>query len=278
MLETGLTLGDTQQVLRPAVPIDLGEARAALEATSRAVSELVAPAPDPSAPVPGLQWTVGETAAHMATMAIALTDPSMRGRVTWVGAAEGAAFNAELLRRYPERRPEALARALVDAPAAFLDQTKDASADDPLPWYSGATLTVAVAAAHLTGEFCVHGLDIARALGRPWTIDPAYARLEIYAQTAFFPITVVRDRSARLTYETRVRGGERFVVRVADGRAEAVPPGERVDFFVSADPVAYLLVALGRQNRWTAGLRGKIVAGGRKPWRAFRLQSLFEVP
>lgn len=41
------------------------------------------------------------------------------------------------------------------------------------------------------------------------------------------------------------------------------------DFFLSADPVAYLLVALGRRSRWWAGVRGKIVAGGRKPWRAF---------
>lgn len=50
------------------------------------------------------------------------------------------------------------------------------------------------------------------------------------------------------------------------------------DFFLSADPVAYLLVALGRRSRWWAGVRGKIVAGGRKPWRAFLLRRLFETP
>jgi hypothetical protein len=44
-------------------------------------------------------------------------------------------------------------------------------------FHGGSTVAADVALGILLGEFEMHGRDIARALGHPWTIDPAHARL-----------------------------------------------------------------------------------------------------
>lgn len=48
-----------------AVPVDLTAARAAVEVAASRVADLVRSLPDPSSRVSGLDWTVGQTAAHL---------------------------------------------------------------------------------------------------------------------------------------------------------------------------------------------------------------------
>jgi hypothetical protein len=52
-----------------AVPVDLTAARAAVEVAASQVADLVRSLPDPSRRVPGLDWTVGQTAAHLVAAA-----------------------------------------------------------------------------------------------------------------------------------------------------------------------------------------------------------------
>jgi hypothetical protein len=47
---------------------------------------------------------------------------------------------------------------------------------------------------------------------------------------------------------------------------------------ISADPAAHLLVTYGRAGPLGPALRGKITAGGRKPWLGLRLPRLFRQP
>ena len=61
-------------------------------------------------------------------------------------------------------------------------------------------------------------------------------------------------------------------VHVASG------PAESVDCHVSADPAAFLLLMYGRQGPLRPALTGKVIAWGRKPWLAFRMQSLVQQP
>jgi hypothetical protein len=56
------------------------------------------------------------------------------------------------------------------------------------------------------------------------------------------------------------------------------PPDGAVDRHVSADPVALLLVAYGRQTQWIPAVTGKLVAWGRKPWLGLRLVSYLVAP
>jgi hypothetical protein len=51
-----------------------------------------------------------------------------------------------------------------------------------------------------------------------------------------------------------------------------------VDCRISADPVAFLLVAYGRQAQWRPVLLGRMTAWGRRPWRAFALKRLLVNP
>lgn len=53
-----------------------------------------------------------------------------------------------------------------------------------------------------------------------------------------------------------------------DGAATVTAPGPAADCWISADPVAFLLVGYGRTSQWSAILRGKLLGGGRKPWLA----------
>jgi hypothetical protein len=130
----------------------------------------------------------------------------------------------------------------------------------------------------LVGELLVHGYDIARALGRPWRIQPGQARVAIAGVTAAMPLAVDTEvaRGVQLSYEVRVRGGPRFVCRFEGGalRVER-PTGRPVDLCMSVDPVAYLLVSYGRIGQWGPMLRGKTLVWGRKPWAAMQIKRLY---
>ena len=51
-----------------------------------------------------------------------------------------------------------------------------------------------------------------------------------------------------------------------------------VDCWISADPTAFLLVGYGRIGLWGPIARGRLVAGGRKPWLALRYKRLLRNP
>lgn len=90
------------------------------------------------------------------------------------------------------------------------------------------------------------------------------------------PEYVDRQKTAglHLAYELRFRGGPRYRIEIDDGLAEVTTPGEKADCWISADPVAFLLVGYGRIGQWSQALRGKIVAGGRNPWLGLKFGGL----
>lgn len=52
----------------------------------------------------------------------------------------------------------------------------------------------------------------------------------------------------------------------------------RADCTILLDPVAFLLIALGRLNPWRAIAQGWVLAWGPRPWLAPRFPSLFTAP
>jgi uncharacterized protein (TIGR03083 family) len=262
------------------VPVDLEAARAAVAAAAGAAAELIRSAPDMDAPARGLDWTVGQTAAHMVASTRSLGALASR-RIAPEPGVDLAEVNLARIAQVGERDPAALADLLVEEARSFLAETARQSAHLSFPFYGGATANLAAGTAILLGEYLIHGLDLARSLGRPWRIDPDRARLVIAGSTAVLPAYVDPETARGVTvgYDVRVRGGPRFAFRLADGRL-TVEPGAAgpVDCHISAEPVAFLLVSYGRESQWRPILRGGMTAWGRRPWRAFTFKDLLVNP
>ncbi|MEU6405975.1 maleylpyruvate isomerase family mycothiol-dependent enzyme [Streptomyces sp. NPDC046985] len=264
------------------MPEGLGQA---IRETARAIAALLEGVTDTTVPVPGLEWTVGETAAHLAVANGLMADlASGRERRYGDGTPQSlAAANAHSLDEFPERGAEPLAAVIVEQADVFLDAAdravSDGTADRTLLTPLGP-MDVTVLASYLLTHMLGHGYDLARGLRRPHMIDQKRVGLCLPFLKTVMP-RVAGPAASALTarYALRVRGGAAFGVTFADGRVEVRPePPERPDCTILTEPVAFLLIALGRLGPWQAMARGGVLAWGRRPWLAPRFPTLFQAP
>jgi Mycothiol maleylpyruvate isomerase N-terminal domain len=271
------------QSQRGAVTIE--ESLNALRRSATATGELLGSISDSraDAPVPGLAWTVAETAAHLVAL---LHQSAAFASGARDGAAERALLpasggigermalgNARELDRLGERRIPVLRQLLggaVDEYATVIAGRRGGPVETLLGPEDPADMTAA-----LVGEQLVHGFDLARAIGQRWTIDPDAARLTLTGLAPFLPFMVDAEaiRHVRARIEVRITGAPRFTLVLDHGRAAVEPADGRCDCWIQAEPVPYLLTGYGRVNRWLPLLRRQIRAGGRRPWIAARLPS-----
>ena len=256
---------------------------AALTATAARNSRQLREITDPAAPAPGLDWTVAEVAAHLVADLREYTDviaghgpgPALSpGQAT---AAElTAADNRRQLAGHTERDPSRLAAELSEAVPAFIAAAAAAPSGTPVSTPFGMAVRPATIAAIVLGEQLIHGLDLARAAGRPWPITAGDARLVIPALMDVLPGYINRDRARGLQarYELRFGGDLRYQLAIEDGTGTVGPATGRPDCVITADPVAFLLVGYGRISQRGPILRGKLRSGGRKPWLGFRFGGL----
>jgi hypothetical protein len=152
----------------------------------------------------------------------------------------------------------------LDAPASFHGRPA------PLRCLLASTLA----------EILLHGRDLATSIGAPRSISKREATLVLDNIAPLFPILVNPDTTRALVASicVRLRGGRAIPLRF--DRATLTLDGdiERFDATVSADPVAFLLVAYGRRSQWSEIARGHLVAWGRRPWLALRLTSYLVNP
>jgi uncharacterized protein (TIGR03083 family) len=250
-----------------------------MRAAAGRAAAVIRAAGDPGVRVPGLEWTVGETAAHLVhefgdyaayaqgrkQVAPSAQSPSRRN----------AAANAAQLRGDPDRDLDSLADRLGTAVKEFLAVPPR---DERVLVSNGVAMTWPTMMSALLGELLVHGLDIARASGRPWRIERADALEVIAGVMTMVPDYLDREKAAGVHagFELRLRGGPRYLISVADGKA--VVGSGRGDCWIWADPVAFLLVGFGRTGQWGQIARGKLIAGGRRPWLATTFGSLITGP
>lgn len=276
-----------------AVTIDHAAARAALGAITPRTAELLWSLRDPHVGVKNSEWAAGDVGAHL-IVALRAFAAASRGDVeglkpfipeTEVFFERLATVTAATLVIEPERDPRALGQLLTEASEAFLSATAGLPADHvvPTPWYgSKASLPLDAATCLLLAEQLVHGYDVATTVDAPWPMRPAETCLVAGAVATMLPLVAdpVAIQGKRATYDVRVRGGPRFLVRVADGKVtvEAGSPAGAVDCHLSADPAAFVLVAYGRLKQWGPIARGGLVAWGRKPWLGLRFRGLFVNP
>ncbi|MDX3520543.1 maleylpyruvate isomerase family mycothiol-dependent enzyme [Streptomyces scabiei] len=271
---------ETQTRTRDSLPEGLAQA---IRETATATAALLDGVTDTTAPVPGLEWTVGETAAHLALANGFMADlASGRERVYGDGTPQSlAAANAQSLVEFPERAAAPLAAMIVEQADVFLDAVERAEADGT----AGRTLLTPlgsmdqdVLASYLLTHMLGHGYDLARGLRRPHMINARRVGLCLpFLKTAMPRVAAASARTAR--YTVRVRGGAAFGVTFTGGTVEVLPDApERSDCTIQIEPVAFLLVALGRLGPWQAMARGAVLAWGRKPWLAPGFPTLFNAP
>jgi hypothetical protein len=148
-------------------------------------------------------------------------------------------------------------------------------------FHGGGRVRADVALGILLGELVVHGWDVARALRRPWPIDPGHAALVIEGLNPVLPGWVRPGRVRGLTagFEICLRGQDSHVWAFRDGRLQVNPRDRgRIDVRVSADAAAFLLVCYRREPQWKHIATGRMLAWGRKPWLALTLPSRFHEP
>ena len=271
------------------VTSELNGASALREAAERTAA-LLRKVPDASLKVPGLAWTVGETAAHLVSDAKDLTgcvtgelDASERPAgdgATTTATQRTAVANAQQLDELPERDPSRLADMLVPATDDFIAAAARHTSDEPVLATNGVSMTVPTMTSVLLGEQLIHGLDIARAANLPWQITREDALRVIAGVIAMVPDYVDRAQAAgrHISYELRFRGGPRYRLAIDDGTATVTEPGPKVDCRIAADPVAFLLIGYGRVGQWGPILRGQILAYGRKPWLGLTFARLITGP
>lgn len=249
---------------------------------------------DPSLKVPGLTWTVGETAAHVVAdlelYARLITGERAAGEHLDGEAAEAitpaqvtGAANALQLAEFTERDLTRLADRMVPAVDAFIAAAAGRPADETVVGSNGVPMTMPTMTATLLGEQVIHGFDIARAASMPWRITREDALMVIAGVMTMVPDYIDRAAAAgrHIRYELRLRGGPRYRLTIDDGAATVGEPDGAdgpVDCRIVADPVAFLLVGYGRTGQLGQIVRGKIVAVGRKPWLGLAFGKLITGP
>lgn len=258
------------------VPVDWNVARTAVERAATDIADLVRAAPEPDAIVPGLTWSVRELSSHIADEARRYAEFAQG--ITSSFPEDMSAFNEKRIRDLETNDQTKLADIIERETQAFLDSFADSAAPTKVfdvPADAGS------AAGILLGEYRIHAIDLAKALGRRASLAHGDALLITYGVLVLIPLYVDAEatRGLHATYELKLRGGETISMTfdeakltIEHGRAQ------RPDCRISADPVAFLLVGYGRQSQWRAILSGKLFASGRKPWLGLRFTSLLRNP
>lgn len=279
--------------------------QAALRYEVARVADLLRAVRNPTAPAIG-QWTLAEVAMHLSQAWLAVPGlvkrdlspvfallPECEGvageslmRDVWdLGGITMAAVQAD-----PERDPKVIADRIEERAAAFFAGIGDAPEAEERAWLvEGVRLPLPVFTGHLLHETLMHGYDIARADGRRWPIEPAHAALvieEFYVPVLkeLEPRAMVDQAAARgrhVAYAIHLRGAGTHVLAFDDCCLTIASPASfsgRIDCHISADPAAFLEVALQRRSQWSAIARGQLLPWGRKPWLAPKFRSLIRNP
>ncbi|MFG2899148.1 maleylpyruvate isomerase family mycothiol-dependent enzyme [Streptomyces zaomyceticus] len=238
--------------------------------------------PGAGLPVPRSTWTLGEAAAHLAQANALMADLAAGRERPYGDGSPGslAEANELALAAFAEREPGPLAEMITSEAEAFLASVEECDPDGLLSTPLGA-MRPAVLGSYLLTHMLGHGYDLALAVGRPHMLDARRVDLTLPFMIEAMPRVTDRAAVAGLTarFAVRLRSGPSFGVLVTDGEVEVThEPPARPDCTILTEPVAFLLLGLGRVDPWPVIARGKALGWGRKPWLAPRFPRLFRAP
>ncbi|MFB9690602.1 maleylpyruvate isomerase N-terminal domain-containing protein [Amycolatopsis plumensis] len=257
--------------------------RAALPEVGGRFADLLTGVGDPHARALG-EWSIAEAASHVGMIALMypamirgdggpLPLPDLEEPIDAVSVDTIAGMNALGLRLHPERDPVRLAARLRADIAELLLVSADLDPEKPVWWLGGSRVPVAGVLAHLVNEMLIHGLDIARAIGRPW---PVPARLEALFLELFLFGMVRNDLGRllddatpsprRIAVEFRSAHTTPAVLALQHGRLRYEEPDGTADVRLRFDPAVLVPMMFGRISRTRALLTGGVRIGGPRPW------------
>jgi len=227
-------------------------------------------------PLPGFDWTVADIAQHVACL------PKFWGSISEQGdsfetPSDFAAFSDQARAHITETDPVALADLIEAEFATLADELSDPSAPtrvlyrQPVSTHQLGGLAVS--------ELVVHGRDLATVTK---ATAPSFTRAEANAAVdglmAVTPAFVDPDKARKQpdgVYHLSFRGGRDYTW-TKSGPTLAVDEGRppKADAHLLADPAMFILSAQGRIGQVRAGLSGKMMSYGRRPWRFLGLGTL----
>lgn len=234
------------------------------------------------------EWNVIQLAAHLSLTVDGITAMALGGGGVLSDISALSTLTGAFVAGETERDPGALADRLEAGVERFLSVMADATNDERRMWVvEGIELSLSGLTCHVLNELTVHGHDLARAEGVPWSISRADAALVVCG--FFLPSMGALGRALvnqevagnlRATFDLRVRGGCRWTLRFDGGNLTVAPGGPTgpVDCHLSVDPVAFLLVGWRRIGQWPAIARCQLLGWGRRPWLGVQLSSMIVTP
>ncbi len=149
------------------------------------------------------------------------------------------------------------------------DHLFDWHADAPIPVRGGVGIAI--------NELLVHGWDLASGTGKAWPLTPDDVSAGMgLALHGLEPVIAPSAAGHTATYELRIRGGDRMVLILENGKPRVGTPDQDPTDVVLAAPAATLLLTMYRRKPlwWTVTV-GQALAWGRKPWLALSLTEKF---
>lgn len=259
------------------IATDAAELWARIEADAQRFFDLVRSVP-PDLPLKDSSWTTREVVGHLLTVIRRYTQGPTLGEtprdVDRINDEELAALGsvpcAELLDQL--ERELKLARELY--PPEGLDLHMKVS------FHGGVQIDFTAALSNVIGELLVHGLDLAAAAGRPWSLDDRDALLILNGVLQILPAYAVRATHHSLRVRLSVPGGRPWLLDFDRGELTSAPADEGAPSdVVIRVPAPTLALTLYSRLSTAAAVRGGMrVVGGRRPWRIARLPRLVERP
>jgi uncharacterized protein (TIGR03083 family) len=238
---------------------------------------------DPRARVPGHDWTVHQTIAHVLGI-MHRYEQLAHGLMYRPGANPR---EIDILNQIELEEAMAPVPDLADQIGALVPEINDYFAMIPdggrkVPFHAFAVMSDFTAQTNLIGELVLHGEDIARAVKVPWEIDERDMLLIARGLKELAPPYVrsqaVADVDACVAFN--VPQARPFIFRIDHGHSEmrARRPEDRPDAVLRLPASTLVQLLYQRIGPLAALRRGLRIVGGRRPWVALKLMSYLERP
>jgi hypothetical protein len=247
---------------------------------------------DPTMKIPNSEWTVVDAVAHVIVTQRIVTSilsgkksPYIKNTNDFIEEVSQklsrefiAKINKKFLSQYSQRNSSTLAKSLVDEINTFIIESEKYSDDYIFRTHYGKMNLLELHSYSLM-HVMIHGCAVAKALNRQLPVTEKGAVLTV----PFTKIIMLKlfDKKAAgdftANFVVNMRGVEKFAIICDKGKIkiESTIP-QQVDCYILADPLAFFLVSTGIISKWMPILKGKLFLYGKKPWLAFRLQTLFQ--